>query len=455
MTLPVQHDRLVQLLIKGDATLPLDAARSQLERAAVIFSCSDDAANAPWGQAALLSAVACAICSFRGGVFLQGEFEQSVCVGNWMPTQLRRMLEAAGCRPEEPPEHAVHIHVGADAKPGAASLCCWADGWVAVTSPNAPDHEPMLGNEISGALAGALAVTEAFRMIVLRDLTAGKRTQRLSALTPNRIEPTGPAFELLPSGLWILGLGNLGQAILWILGLLPYADPGGVRLVLQDMDSSGAENLGVQVLTQPSWIGRKKARAAAEWAEARGFRTAVNELPFSMTSVRDVNLPGLALVGVDNIETRKYAARPEAKFDLVIDAGLGATPAEVFDIRIHGFPGTRTLQDAWPDAAVAAGAAQANSLCGNLESLVNQRRLDRCGALTIAGQGVGLPSTAVAAAAIQVAQACRVINSSKFCDLIDVSLANTSRAEAHESDFARTRVLLFEEARTALGRPKK
>lgn len=60
----------------------------------------------------------------------------------------------------------------------------------------------------------------------------------------------------------------------------------------------------------------------------------------------------------------------------------------------------------------------------NLQDLVDAGRIHRCGAITIAGRSLGVPLTA---AAVQVAQACRVIADGSFCDLADVSLINCGR----------------------------
>lgn len=444
MTLPIQHDRLAQLVMKTDPTLGLDAARIQLERACIAISASDAAAM-PWGQAALLTIAKCGVRSFRGGVYLQGEFDAPVCVGNWMPVPLRRMLLAARCRPEDPPAHAIQIHVGVRRPTSSAKLYCWADGWVAAVGPTSPPQEILQGNELSGALSGSMAVTEAFRMTALGDLLAGKRTQRLSPLTPQMPDSSGIELTLLPSAMWVLGLGNLGQALLWVLGLLPYADPFAVHLVLQDMDCCAPENQDTQILTEPQWLGRKKARAAAEWAEACGFQTVVSELPFCQKTMREPSQPGLALVGVDNVETRRFAARNDAGFDLVLDGGLGATVPEIFDIRLHGFPGSREPSQAWP--AISSAVGEAPEFGPALAKLITQGRLDHCGALSIAGQSVGIPSTAIAAATIQIAQACRAICDARFCDFVDVSLSNTSRSVATEIAFNGARNLLFDEAR--------
>jgi molybdopterin/thiamine biosynthesis adenylyltransferase len=438
--LAIEHDRQAQLLIGGDSSLGYDTARVRLERAALIVS-AGEAASGVWGQAALLTIAECATRMFRGGVYLAREFQEPVVVGNRMPIPLQTALVEAGCRPQQAPPQAFALHVGTDiGLPNV--LRCWTNGWVATISPRSPSEQPCEGNEISGALAGAMAVSEAFRAVVLSDVRAGRRTQRVSPLTPADPQPLGLLLERLPARCWVLGLGNLGQATLWILGLLRYANPDDVELLLQDADTSGPENLDVQLLTRFSWVGQKKTRAAAAWAEARGFRTVLTERRFTAASGITKGEPRLAFVGVDNLETRRIAAA--AGFDLVLDGGLGATSSEVFDIRIHGFPGHREPSLAWPEPA----HEKERDIGTALSRLVEEGRIDVCGAIRVAGQSVGIPTTAVAAAAIQVAQACRAIAESAYCDLVDISLADSKRAMSHDAILARPGVLPFARART-------
>lgn len=445
MNLPLHHDRLAQLVMKTDQTLGLDTARITLERAALVISVEDNLLAQSWAQAALLTIAECATRSFRGGVYIDGEFDTAVSVGNWRPFPISRMLQSVGCRTDNIPAHAVQIHIGLSSPRHHQKkiLHCWTDGWVAAVGPTGPQGELAPGNELSGALAGAMAVSEAFRMQALGDILAGKRTQRLSPLKPHLLQAEGTDLTLLPSAIWLLGLGNLGQAALWVFGLLPYADPGDVQFVLQDLDISAPENQAIQILTQLHHIGSKKTRAMGAWAEAHGFKTILSEIPFGPNTVRDSDMPGLALIGVDNIRTRRYAARAEAGFDLVLDAGLGSTPTEVFDIRIHAFPGTRSIEMAWPEVPESRGL----ELTPDLVKLVDQGRISQCGAFDIAGQSVGIPGTAVAAATMQIAQAISAIRERRLCDLIDVSLANTSRAVANEAAFLQARRLRFTEAK--------
>ena len=61
---------------------------------------------------------------------------------------------------------------------------------------------------------------------------AGRRSLGLSLWNPATYwldaDDSEPLVINLPSRLWIIGLGNLGQAFLWALALLPYEDTAAV-----------------------------------------------------------------------------------------------------------------------------------------------------------------------------------------------------------------------------------
>lgn len=336
MKLAIEDDRLAHLLMSGDGRGGYDDVRRRLDRAALVLT-SDVTAALPWGQAALLTAAECGVRMFPGGVYLAGGFEEPTLVGQFPRWPLRRHLELAGCRTAVAPNHAITLHVGSDRSPVGGAVRCWAEGWTGVCSPHAPTEPMRDANEIGGVLAGALGIGEVFRSAVLGDILACRRTSRLSALSPGGDGPDEIDLDNLPAAYWLLGLGNLGQALLWTIGLLPYPHPNSVSLFLQDADVSEVGNLAIQILTKPNWIDRKKARNAANWAEDRGFRTTIIESRFVSGMKRSASEPALAVIGVDNLATRRAAA--ECNFDLVLDAGLGASSVEVFDIRVHGFPG--------------------------------------------------------------------------------------------------------------------
>ena len=67
-----------------------------------------------------------------------------------------------------------------------------------------------------------------------------------------------PEPSYLPTRLWLLGLGHLGQAFLWGLGLFRYPDPANVSLVLQDFDTITPATESTSVLTDATLVGQKK-----------------------------------------------------------------------------------------------------------------------------------------------------------------------------------------------------
>ena len=158
-----------------------------------------------------------------------------------------------------------------------------------------------------------------------------------------------PELRYLPTKLWLIGLGHLGQAYLWGLGLLPYADPASVSLVLQDDDAITPSTESTSILSDRSLIGVKKARAMAAWAERRGFQTAITERLFDNATRRRPDEPCIALCGLDNAAGRR--ALDQVGFDFVVEAGLGRGHHDFRSLLVHTLPGALTATELWKDEA--------------------------------------------------------------------------------------------------------
>ena len=96
-----------------------------------------------------------------------------------------------------------------------------------------------------------------------------------------------PALAWLPSQLWLIGLGNLGQAFAWALATLPYADTKEVKLVLQDDDRLATSNDSTSLLSFIKDVGQRKARTIGAWLDARGFDTVCIENRFGTVDDAD------------------------------------------------------------------------------------------------------------------------------------------------------------------------
>lgn len=430
-----ENDRLLQLLFARDDVGVADA-RLRLDGMAVEVTIGAACAGEPWAQAAAATVAACGSRMFRGGVFVRGVPALPTLLLGWRGVPLHRVLVRLGARVAgAAPPGALRVHIGRGG-PATADMHVVADGWEAVASPVPVDDPGRGSNPLTGVAAAAIALSEAFRRLALRDPRAGRRRQGLNLWEPGSAHsPASGGLTRVPSALWLVGAGNLGQATMFALSMLPFSDPADVTLFIQDFERSGPENIDTQVMTDPSWLGRRKAAAAAERMAALGFETFAIERAFWPGHGPAASEPRVALVGVDNLDARRAVAG--AGFDLVVDAGLGGTPAEIFDLAIRSFPNAAAPEAVWPpERPVGPGEVP-----DRYRSLVSAGLVDECGAMTIAGRQVGVPCTALVAAALQLAQLCRALATGSCCAEIDVRTAHCAGASATASNAAGLGVL--------------
>ena len=246
-------------------------------------------ATSPAHQASLLTIVNTGRRAMLGGVVVVGALDVPLLVPIPGCAQLSEAVEhLGGLRVSETPAGVPTLILGdatAISEPGCISLAVTFENWRGGVIPTSDGRRLGEAGAIATAavLAGALGVSEIFQHLRGNPM-AGRRSVGLSLWSPGHLEwetaPTGPASLVLPSRLWLIGLGHLGQAYLWTLGLLPYNTPGDVKLVLQDFDRLTPANDSTSLLTNAKNIGEQKTRAMAEWAEARGFRTRLVERAF-------------------------------------------------------------------------------------------------------------------------------------------------------------------------------
>jgi hypothetical protein len=297
----------------------------------------------------------------------------------------------------------------------------------------------------AGVLAGAMAVSEAFQSVRGGNPAAGRRPVGMSLWQPDAAvdwlsdTARGPAIELLPSSLWLVGLGHLGQAFLWTLGFLPYETPSAVQLMLQDHDTLVNANDSTSPLTTLSLVGQKKARAMASWAEARGFCTTITERRFNASTHVADGEPRLALVGVDNPDARM--AVEEVGFGAVIEAGLGKTRNEYLAFQMHRFPGPQCARARWsPDTGeqvLGSGtrsvgdtdivSATAALLAQPAYRALEGDAIDSCGLTLLANRSVGAPFVGTAVSTLVVAEVLKLLIGAPQSALIDGSLRSPAR----------------------------
>jgi hypothetical protein len=400
-------NRLVKIALDTGEASSIEEAERIFAGYRLQIAVGADVAQSAVLQAALLTAVNCATRAFLGGVTVVGA--------------------SGGLRVALPPfgdlESAVAglgARIGKVVRPGVPTLAIgdvratgleplavratfsqWSGGVVPAAAQvrlaEAGDFTP------AGVLAGALGVAEIFQRLRGGTPMACRRAVGLDLWDLNRDWLRGesaPAADRLPSSAWLVGMGNLGQAYLWTLGLLPYGAEG-VDLVLQDTDVLAPSNLSTSLLTTREVMGRRKTRAMAEWAEVRGFKTAVVERAFAADFRIGEREPAVALIGVDNALARQSIE--DVGFARVIEAGLGRGPQDFLGIDLHTFPASKPARDVWPEIAASDADIAQPAYRAMLE-----RSGDRCGTVRLAGRSIGAPFVGAAAASLVIAELIRL-----------------------------------------------
>jgi hypothetical protein len=381
------------------------------------------------GQACFLTALNTAARAFLGGVEVFGDLDLVLRVPLFEGQSARTVATAlGGVVAAEPTTRSSTLVLGRAPAGPTAEFCVrltW-DAWRASIAPLAArDGLPCLeDNPLAGVAAAALGVNEAF-LHVRGDLSdAGHRTVGISLWNPLAVTNwsaeahRGPRLLYLPSALWLVGLGHLGQAYAWALGMLPYPDDGRPHLVLQDFDRSAKSNLSTCMLLAADDLGKRKVRLVAQRLEAAGFTTDLVERRFGSNHQVMAGEPTTALFGVDNAAARRDL--DSSGFAMVVEAGLGSGYRDFRNIRLHTFPGPRRPSEIWTANAAAQTAVELNDVYKKLAL----ERNDQCGMTLLASRAVATPFVGALAAALVLTEVIRPLHGGGVHSTLDLQMKN-------------------------------
>lgn len=417
------HRLVKQAIDSGEAASVAEAeALFQGFRVSIMFT--PDNASDPVEQATLLTAVALARRVFLGGVSVNGRLDATLTTPMPFGATLAEAVEALGGNVRSGDSGSPSIVIGSrQARGDGFAVRTLAQGWRGGIVPAHADVELASGpaNPLAGMLAAGLAVNEAFKHVncakAAGRAAVGLSLWRLGAevdwLEP---DPSEPALTYLPSKLWLIGLGHLGQAYLWGLGMLQYASPGEVALVLQDVDDITASTESTSILSDSLMIGTKKTRATAAWAERCGFKASIQERLFAADFTRQADEPAIALCGLDNAMGRR--ALDQVGFDMIIEAGLGRGHRDFRTMRLHTLPGSRPTAEMWKKVASAEMVEDRPAYA----KLMADGVLDRCGVTLLAGKAVGAPFVGAVAATLALSEILRLFHGGPVHRVIDLDL---------------------------------
>lgn len=379
------------------------------------------------GQACFLTALNTAVRAFLGGVEVYGDLSPVLRVPIYDGRKAQVVVkELGGTVAADPTSGSPTLVLGCAPAGTAPDFCIhltW-DAWCASVTPLADNCglPCVADNPLAGVAAAALGVNEAF-LHIRGDLPdAGYRAIGLSLWSPLAVTDwrtdahRGRALQYLPSSLWLVGLGHLGQAYAWTLGMLPYPVDGRPHLVLQDFDKATKSNLSTCLLLTAADLGKRKVRLVAKRLEEAGFTTDFVERRFGPNHQVQTDEPTTLLFGIDNVAGRRDL--DTAGFALVVEAGLGSGYRDFRNIRTHTFPGPRRPSEIWAAADAAQVAVELNDVYKKLA----QERNDLCGMTQLASRAVATPFAGALAATLVLAEVIRPLHGGGVHATLDLQM---------------------------------
>lgn len=427
---PDQADRLAKLFMDtGEARSYEDALRIlQMKRLAIVVG--PQVAHSPMLQASLLTAVNTGRRCFLGGVEVVGCLDVPLLLPwPWHHTLAAAVTHLQGRCVEKTTPEIPRILIGNVPKQEQVGPFCVravCDGWRGGVLPNYEHQSLPISLEFlpSGVLSGAIAVSEAFQHVRGGNPYAGRRAFGISLWEPEKSNTwldcqAGPALQILPAKAWLIGLGHLGQAYLWTLGFLPFAQPGDVDLVLQDIDKLSKANDSTSPLTDLSMVGTKKTRAMANWCDMKGYQSRIVEREFNGNFHIADDEPHVALCGVDNPEARSVLE--DVGFDRIFEAGLGSGASDFLCFQTHMFPASQQARGIWGNQKGITETHEPISLPPAYQT-DGKSEAEACGLTQLAGRSVGSSFVGTVASTLVIAELLRMVMGGTQYETIDGDL---------------------------------
>lgn len=345
-------ERDPELLRKhGDNVLQI--IEQQIKGYTLVVSCGEEINDSASYQAALLTAINVGKRCFKGGVYIDIP-DHIRCLLPWSEAKsLKEVARSLGSKPKS--ELSIKSYTELTLGNSGNGWRLLVNNWSCGIIPPGCDPVELLGENnfpLGGIAGAALAVGSIFLRVTGFDFSIGLKSYGISLwrqdINWNEKDAQGPVPKFFPSDLWLLGLGHLGQAYSWVIGLLPFEDPKKLLLKLQDDDRLVKGNYDSGILSESLQEGWYKTRVVSNWLEARNIQTRIVERKYDVNYNRTDDDPAILLVGVDKLDVRKILKTDQ--FKLVLDCGLGA--GLNFDmIRLNVFPNTdKTPAELWANA---------------------------------------------------------------------------------------------------------
>lgn len=419
--------RLAKMALDAGEVASPEEALELFSRYRLRLHLGDSWADTLAGQACFLTALNTAARAFLGGVEVYGDLNPILRIPLFDGCRASEIVgELGGVVTMDATSSSPTLVLGKAPMgllPNFCILLSW-DAWHVAVTPMAEGRglACAVDNPLTGVAAAALGVNEDF-LHVRGDLPdAGHRTVGMSLWNPLAVTDwygeanRGPTLQYLPKSLWLVGLGHLGQAYAWTLGMLPYPREGRPHVMLQDFDKASESNLSTCLLLTADDLGKHKVRLVAQRLEAAGFTTSLVERRFGPNHQVLGDEPATALFGVDSVTARRDL--DSAGFAMVVEAGLGSGYRDFRNIRTHSFPGPLKPSVIWKAEAVAA--VELN----NVYKKLAHERSDLCGMTQLASRAVATPFVGALAATLVLSEVIRPLHAGVIYPTLDLQMKN-------------------------------
>jgi hypothetical protein len=404
-------NRLSLGIIEKQNCSPEDAMQ-KLESLSIYLVCGDKIKSSLPLQAALITAVNTGKRAFLGGVYIQIPLD-TPCLLPWPEAKIFNeiLLDAGAIIIEKTPHDCFKILFGLSVDDDNSLQVVCNDWQAGVLAENIEMPFNETGNiPTAGVFSGGLAICLSFLKLSGINISSCDKSVGISLWRPDLHwlddSAGGPRVTLLPNKFWLLGLGHLGQAYLWNIGLLPFKAPNEITFLLQDYDRIVEANFSAGLLCERNDTGIYKTRKCNSWLETRGFNTVITERKFDEHTNRINEEPFVALCGFDSASSRLHLEG--TGFDLIVESALGSNLATFDNIILHTFPeAQKSPKDIWGDVDETKQEINLPVL-----EILKKKDTDICGIvpLSIAGKAVSASFVGACSGALVIAEVLRGLN---------------------------------------------
>ncbi len=356
-------NRLAGFVIEQKPELAEKGKEGYLEAVSILNSmklqliCGDEIKKSKSLQAALITAVNTGKRAFLGGVNVNIDDNIGFLLPWSKPITLNEVLKELGANLNDKIDECCFALMFGLKAQNRNSLRLVCNGWQGGVECAGDNIE--LNNDsdfaLGGILAGSLAVALGFLRVTNEKIDSCSKSIGISLWRPDLNwldkEAIGPEISYLPQKYWLVGLGHLGQAFTWTIGLLPFSNPKEVKVYLQDKDYVSIANIETGLLSGKENVGVKKTRVCSSWLEDRGINTSMIERKFN-SSYKPIDGDPLILIrGLDSVTARIDIDSTD--FSQVMDCGIGGSKTDFDSISIYNFPAINKVpKDIWGEKEV-------------------------------------------------------------------------------------------------------